>query len=67
MIKVIPKDGINVKDPNTLNNIPTTGKLINGVLEKGKPVGISSYWKARFKDGDVTFESTFKKTTKKER
>ena len=55
MIKIIPKNGLKVINPQTLKALPKDGILITQ---------LSTFWRNRLKDGDVEAKEV-KKTSRK--
>jgi hypothetical protein len=52
MIKIIPKEGLKVINPDTMKRVPKYGIVIPK---------ITTYWKNRLKDKDITIEDLSKK------
>ena len=52
MIKIIPKDGLKVMNPDTMKRVPKDGIVIPK---------ITTYWKNRKNDKDITIEDLSKK------
>ncbi len=57
MIKIIPKDGLKVINPDTLKRVPKSGTVIPKM---------NTYWNRRKKDGDITTEDLSKKKTSRQ-
>ena len=57
MIKVIPKDGKVIIDPESGKRIPKDGKVLKN---------LNSFWKNRQSDGDITIKDMSKKSKKKD-
>ena len=58
MIRITPKEGLKVINPETLKRLPKDGIVIRKM---------DTFWKRREKDGDITVEKlTVKKPQKKE-
>ena len=58
MLRVIPKDGLKVINPDTMKRVPKEGSVIPKK---------TTYWNRREKDGDVTISKiTAKKPSKKQ-
>lgn len=47
MIKIIPKDGLKVINPDTLKRVPKDGIVIRKM---------TTFWNNRLKDNDITIE-----------
>ena len=56
MIKIIPKDGLKVMNPDTMKRVPKDGIVIPK---------ITTYWKNRKNDKDITIEDLSKKKSPK--
>ena len=58
MIRITPKKGLKVINPDTLKRVPDTGVVIPKM---------NTFWKRRENDGDITVTKvTAKKSTKRE-
>lgn len=56
MIKIIPNEGLKVINPDTMKRVSKDGVVIPKM---------TTFWKNRFKDGDITIEDLSKnKSTK---
>lgn len=54
MIKITPKDGLKVINPDTMKRVPRDGTVIPKM---------TTYWNNRKKDGDISIEDLSKKKT----
>lgn len=52
MLRIIPKDGLKVMNPDTLRRVPKDGIVIRNM---------NTYWNRRLKDGDIKVEDLSKK------
>ncbi|RLA58276.1 MAG: hypothetical protein DRQ78_12300 [Epsilonproteobacteria bacterium] len=56
MIKIIPKDGLKVINPETLRRVSKDGVVVRK---------LNTFWKRRLEDGDITVEDLSKKSKSK--
>jgi hypothetical protein len=56
MFKIIPKNGLKVINPDTMKRVPKDGTIIREV---------TTYWKNRKNDKDITIEDLSKKRSSK--
>ena len=56
MIRIIPKDGLKVINPDTMKKVPKEGIVIPKM---------NTFWKRREKDKDITIEDLSKKKSSK--
>jgi len=56
MIRIIPKEGLKVINPDTMKRVPKDGIVIPK---------ITTYWKNRKNDKDITIEDLSKKKSQK--
>ena len=57
MFKIIPKDGLKVINPDTMKRVPKEGVIIPRV---------TTYWKRRKEDKDITIEDLSKNKNSKD-
>jgi len=55
MYKIIPKEGTVTIDPVSLKRLPKDGKIFKS---------LTTFWKNRLKDGDISIEDMSKKEKK---